>query len=328
MKNVVWIAFFTLHLSLCPVGAQTLTLVEMNCENLFDCEHDEGKNDEEFTPGGERQWTPARYWRKLNGVGKSLLSCADDLPDIVAIIEAENDKVLTDFTRKSLLRNAHYDFLMTDSPDLRGLDVALLYQPGSFKPLCYDAIEVTPLKSMRPTRDLFYVKGIAFETDTLHIFVVHAPSRYGGEIATIPHRRLVADRLCKALDELPVGANIVVTGDFNDYADSPSMRLLMSHGMHNVTKQAVGQNGARGTYRFQGEWRSIDHVLVSSAMVPLVDSVYINDAKFLLQRDQDYGGVKPYRTFNSGRYQRDGLSDHLPLVVRFRKQRPTLQRKP
>lgn len=300
-------------------SAQRLTLVEMNCENLFDCRHDEGKNDIEFTPEGEREWTPWRYWRKMNGVGKSLLSCADELPDIVALIEAENDSVMTDLTRRSLLRNAGYEFLMTQSPDLRGLDVALLYLPTSFQPLCYDAIEVTPLKKMRPTRDLFYVRGLAFGGDTIHLFVVHAPSRYGGENETIAHRLLVANRLGKAIDELPAGANIIVTGDFNDYAESPSMKVLMAHGLHNVTKQAVGHNGARGTYRYQGEWRSIDHVLVSSTMVPLVDSAYINDAKFLLQRDQEYGGMKPFRTYNFGRYQRGGLSDHLPLVVRFRK---------
>ena len=99
------------------------------------------------------------------------------------------------------------------------------------------------------------------------------------------------------------------------------MQLLMGHGLHNITKQAVGHNGARGSYRYQGAWRSIDHVLVSSTVVPMVDCIYINDAKFLLQRDEEYGGMKPFRTFSFSRYQRGGLSDHLPLVVRFKKRK-------
>ena len=83
-----------------------LTFVELNCENLFDCRHDSLKQDMEFTPEGGRHWTRTRYWHKLNQVGKEILSCADELPALVALCEVENDTVLHDLTRRSLLREA------------------------------------------------------------------------------------------------------------------------------------------------------------------------------------------------------------------------------
>ncbi len=312
--------------------ASLLTLVELNCENLFDCRHDSLKQDQEWLPASVRKWTPARYWRKVNNIGQVLISCTADsaarqLPDLIALVEVENDSVLRDLTRRSLLRQAGYEYLMTESPDLRGIDVALLYQPLSFRPVCYDCLSVTPLEGMRPTRDILYVRGEVVTGDTLHVFVVHAPSRYGGERATRPNRRLVADRLLQAVSEIrhtAPDARIIVAGDFNDYADSPALQHLADHGLYNVTAQAVGRsttgskrNRVRATYRYQGRWQSIDHVLCSSTLHSAVDMTFVNDAPFLLEEDKRYGGVKPLRTFNGYRYQR-GFSDHLPLVVRFR----------
>ena len=138
-----------------------LTLVELNCENMFDCKHDSLKDDTEWMPDGKRKWTPARYWRKLNHIGQEILSCQEDgVPDLVALVEVENDSVLFDLTRRSLLRRAGYDYLMTSSPDVRGIDVALLYQPMTFRPICYDYLSISPLEGMRPTRDVLYVHGL------------------------------------------------------------------------------------------------------------------------------------------------------------------------
>ena len=269
-----------------------LSLVELNCENLFDCRHDSLKQDMEWTPEGQRKWTPGRYWRKLNNIGQEILSCQQQgVPDLVALVEVENDSCLFDLTRRSLLRGAGYEYLMTQSPDLRGIDVALLYQPLSFRPICYDYLRVIPLEDMRPTRDILYVQGEVISGDTLHVFVVHAPSRFGGEKATRPNRLLVMQRLVEAIRLLPNDAN-------------------------NMTHQAQGTHGAMGTYRYEGQWRSIDHVLVSRALRDSVAQTYVNDSSFLLQEDKKYGGVKPLRTFNGLRYQR-GFSDHLPLVVCF-----------
>ncbi len=294
-----------------------LTFVELNCENLFDYSHDEGKEDMEFTPEGARRWTRTRYWRKLNNIGQELLSCSDQLPDLVALVEIENDSVMHDLTHRSLLRGAGYEYLMTCSPDVRGLDIALLYQPSRFRPVCYDQLAVPTEEGVRSTRDILYVEGETFQGDTLHVFVIHAPSRYGGELETRTRRYQVMNVLLSAL--LPLsGRKIIVAGDFNDYADSPSLRMLPDSLLVKVTRDAQGRHGhARGTYRYQGEWRSIDHILLSPSLVPQIDSVFINDAPFLLEPEETYGGWKPRRTFQGYRYQR-GYSDHLPLVVQFK----------
>ena len=295
-----------------------LTLVELNCENMFDCQHDSLKDDTEWMPDGKRKWTPARYWRKLNHIGQEILSCQQEgVPDLVALVEVENDSCLFDLTRRSLLRGAGYEYLMTQSPDVRGIDVALLYQPMTFRPICYDYLDVKPLEGMRPTRDILYVKGETLLGDTLHVFVVHAPSRYGGEKQSRPNRQLIADRLMSVVRQLPVDAKVIIAGDFNDGATDPALRFLEDNGLHNVTAKAMGSHGAKATYRYQGVWQSIDHVFVSTVLLNSVEQSFINDAPFLLEEDKKYGGVKPLRTYNGYRYQR-GFSDHLPLVVRFR----------
>ena len=295
-----------------------LTLVELNCENLFDCHHDSLKQDQEWMPEGKRKWTPARYWRKLNHIGQEILSCQQEgVPDLIALVEVENDSVIFDLTRRSLLRRAGYEYLMTESPDVRGIDVALLYQPMTFRLICYDYLDIKPLDGMRPTRDILYVKGETLKGDTLHIFVVHAPSRFGGEKQTRPNRQLVVDRVLGVVRQLPADAKVIVAGDFNDEATDPALRYLEDNGLHNVTAMAQGTHGAKATYRYQGLWQSIDHVFVTTVLFDSVEQTFINDAPFLLEEDKKYGGVKPLRTYNGYRYQR-GFSDHLPLVVRFR----------
>lgn len=308
------LSFIIFHLTSNSVAAQVF--VELNCENLFDTRHDEGKQDEEFTPEGSRRWTPTRYWRKLNATGQEILSCSEELPALVAIIEIENDTVARDLTRRSLLRNAGYEYLMTESHDVRGLDVALLYLPARFRPLCYDVLDVPTLPNMRPTRQILYVQGETQRRDTLHLFIVHAPSRYNGELETRPHRRQVTNILTAALDTL-ITKNVIVAGDFNDYADSPSLAALEATGLVNISAKATGASGrAKGTYRYHGEWQSLDHILLSPTLTERMDTVYINDATFLLEPENTYGGWKPRRTYNGYRYQR-GFSDHLPLVLRL-----------
>ena len=313
----ILMTYFSFLISHSETSAQSFSLVELNCENLFDCRHDSLKQDTEWLPASVHKWTPARYWRKVNNIGQEILSCQEEgLPDLVCLVEVENDSCLRDLTKRSLLRQAGYEYLMTESPDVRGIDVALLYQPMSFRPICYEYLNITPLPGMRPTRDILYVQGETLNRDTLHVFVVHAPSRFGGEHATRPNRRLVAERLTRAINLLPSEAKIIVAGDFNDYADSPALKFLQENGLHNVTANALGTHGAMGTYRYQGRWQSIDHVLVSTGLLSQLHDVFINDAQFLLAEDKKFGGVKPLRTYNGYRYQR-GFSDHLPLVVRF-----------
>ena len=305
--------------------AQTrLTIVELNTENLFDTRHDTLKNDYEFLPDSPRHWTRTKYWQKLNRIGQTIIACGEDssgwtLPDIVGLCEVENDSVLFDLTRQSLLRKARYEYVMTASNDTRGIDVALLYSPFSFRLIKADTIRVIPMKEMRPTRDILYVEGEIESGDTLHVFLLHAPSRMGGELYSRPFRKHVMEQLCNVIDSLRrqyVEPKLLVMGDFNDYADSPSLQLAYEHGLINVSAEAHGCNGAKGTYRYHGEWGSLDQILVSENLRSWVIDCRINDARFLLEEDTKYGGVKPRRNYNGMRFN-NGFSDHLPLVLRL-----------
>ena len=300
------------------------TFVELNCENLFDCRHDSLKNDTEFLPDGSYHWTRTRYWRKLNRVGQTIIACGVkgqswQLPDMVALCEVENDSVLHDLTRRSLLRNARYDYIMTCSPDERGIDVALVYSPFSFRLIRSHSVRVEPIKDMRPTRDILYASGVIASGDTLHVIVAHLPSRRGGERHSRPFRMAAADRVAAVADSVynvSKDAKIIIAGDFNDYANSASVRMLCGKRLKDISAEATGRNGAKGTYRYQGEWGSLDHILVSESLARNVVHCYINDAPFLVEPDEKYGGVKPRRNYLGPRYQ-NGFSDHLPLVATF-----------
>ena len=306
--------FLTLILS------SLLTFMELNCENLFDTRHDSLKNDLEFLPDGSYKWTPYRYWAKLNHLGQEIVAQSDPVPDFVAMCEVENDSVMFDLTKRSLLRNAGYEYVMTSSPDERGIDVALLYQPASFALLHSHSIRIKPLPDTRPTRDILYASGLLITGDTLHIFVVHAPSRRGGEQASRPYRLLVASQLAEAVDSVYAisrDAKIIIAGDFNDYADSPALQYLYEHHLINISSDAQGSHGAKATYRWHGEWRSLDQILCSPSLAARKQSCVIGDLPFLLEDDEKYGGKKPYRTYLGPRYL-GGYSDHLPLVVQLK----------
>lgn len=299
-----------------------LLIVELNCENLFDTEHDSLKNDLDFTPDGSYHWTRHRYWQKVNRTAQTILSCGADsaetaLPDLIGLCEVENDSVMVALTRRSLLRKARYEYVMAASPDQRGIDVALIYQPFSFRLLHSTSFRVPPIRGMKPTRDILYATGQVISGDTLHVFVVHAPSRSGGEAASRPFRKHVANFLATELDSIrnaTPDARFIIMGDFNDNASEASLQLLRQHGLTDASSNAQGRNGAKGTYRYHGAWGSLDHILVSENMSKDIVECHINDAEFLLEEDKKYGGVKPRRNYTGPRYN-NGFSDHLPLVL-------------
>ena len=173
---------------------------------------------------------------------------------------------------------------------------------------------------MRPTRDILFVSGLLLGGDSLHVFVVHAPSRRGGETVSRPFRMQVAKQLNEAVDSiytLSKEASIIVAGDFNDYSDSPALLSLRAGSrLTEVSQQATGRHGAKATYRWHGEWRSLDHILCSPPVSRCSVECYVGDLPFLMEEDERYGGYHPKRTYLGPRYL-GGYSDHLPLVFRF-----------
>ncbi|MCH4147114.1 MAG: endonuclease [Prevotella sp.] len=300
------------------------TFVELNCENLFDCVHDSLKDDMEFLPDSYRHWNHYKYWQKIDHIGQEIIACGEDgddwsLPDLVALCEVENDSVMTDLTKRSLLRKAGYEYVMTNSPNERGIDVALLYSPLSFAFINSRSVRINPLKDMRPTRDILYVSGRIITGDTLHVFVVHAPSRFGGEKLTRPYRMLVCEKLSEAIDSvyrITPNAKILIAGDFNDSYDGKPMKKLYESKVIDVSAEAKGSHGAKGSYRYHGHWESIDHILCSSSLKDSFLDCRIADFPFLLEEDDKYGGVHPKRSYYGAKFK-NGFSDHLPLIAKF-----------
>lgn len=299
------------------------SLLQFNCENLFDCQHDEGFDDYEYVDGGTRHWTPHRYWKKLNDVSRVVLASVETggkLPDLVALCEVENDSVMTSLTHRAMLRNVGYDYLMTSSADKRGVDVALLFQPSSFQPIRHCSLRVPLLPGMRPTRDILYVAGRVLTGDTLHVFVVHAPSRLGGVAHSTPFRVQVAKRLLASVDSvraLSPQARIIVAGDFNDESSDRALQLLAENGLSDVPPTIDKASGAKGTYRYKGKWQSIDHVLVGRDLIGCVTGCSIPVVPYMIEPDPTYGGIRPKRTYYGGRYL-GGCSDHLPLLLQMK----------
>ena len=312
---ILGLTFLFLFLPIRTEAQEPFRVMFWNVENLFDTQDDPKKNDNEFLPDATRHWTYFRYRDKLKNLAKGIIaSGADYVPDLVGLCEVENDSCLYDLTRRSPLREAGYRYVMTDSPDQRGIDVALLYQRGSFRLIQHQSIRI-PSKQVKkaPTRDILHVVGKVVSGDSIDVFVCHFPSRSGGKAQSEPHRRLVAEVLKHTVDsvmQVRKKPSILVMGDFNDSPTGASMKKLCSDGrLVNLMKDKE-----EGTYRYRGEWETIDHFLVSENLSP--KNVEILRHPFLLEEDEKYGGDKPFRTYQGMKYQ-GGFSDHLPIVLDF-----------
>ena len=297
-------------LPLTSVHGQRFRVATWNIENAFDTVHDEGKDDLEFLPHAERRWHSGRYWRKLRGITQTL--AAMELPALVGFQEVENDTVLRDLTRRTALWSAHYKYVITDSPDERGVDVALLYNPKVFSLLSWHAVRIPSQEhGLRPTRDILVANGMV-GNDTLHVCVVHLPSRRNNDTATRQNRALAVNTLCNILDSLK-GRKVMIMGDFNA---APGDEIFTSLSQRLITLMPTDRkilNDKRGTYYFRGVWGYLDHILVS----PELHRHSLGKATecrfpWLLRTEKQI----PHRTYGGTSYL-GGLSDHLPLSVEF-----------
>lgn len=299
-----------------------LTLVQFNCENLFDCTHDSLKQDIEYTPEGNRHWTEWKYRRKADNIAQELIGCCgqDTLPDLITLCEVENDSVMLRLTRRTALARLGYKYIMTRSRDKRGIDVALIYNVMSFRPISQQSITPDDNHPEHPLRDILYVAGETATGDTLHIMAVHAPSKFGSKKASEARRMVVMRKIVETADSIRrsnANARIIVSGDINDGAGSTSLSFLESHALINSTRGATGRYGAKGSYKYQGKWESIDHILVSPNIHSHIINSYIGDAPYLMQKDTKFGGMKPRRSSIGYRFDPGGYSDHLPVVIKI-----------
>lgn len=307
-----------------------------NFENLFDTLDSPNTNDSEFTPNGSNNYTGAIYREKLDHLAEVVSQLGvEKTPDGAAILgigEIENRSVLEDFVKHPLVEKRNYQIVHYDSPDKRGVDVGMIYNPKYFT--------VTESRNINPnlfndkgdtvfTRDILFVKG-QFRGEELFVFVNHWPSRRGGEKATAPLREgaaKVCKRLIDSITAINPNAKIVLMGDLNDNPNDPSCKniLLAKANMDEVTPTSMFNPSWNfykqgiGTLAHRDVWGLFDQIILSYGFTQKVQAGYffhefqVFNKPFLISKEGQYKGY-PWRTFSGSQYI-GGYSDHFPTYL-------------
>lgn len=316
------------------VKSYDFRVMTYNVENLFDTFDDTLKNDEDFLPWGMNKWNKERYQTKLKRTFKVIANVSEwDYPALIALTEVENQTVLEDLISATPLSESDYGIIHEESPDARGIDVALLFRKSLFRPINHEAINVSMIDNPSfKTRDILYVQGIVNEYDTLHFFVAHFPSRRGGEAESEPKRILAATILRKKCDSILIlqpQANIIITGDFNDDPANTSIHEVL-RGSDNEANMKEGDffnmmydayKKGYGTYKYQSSWNMLDQYIISPALLNSNNNIYtttqsarIFQPDWLSVKDDNHPGNKPFRTYSGPNYM-GGYSDHYPVYM-------------
>ncbi|MCH2232856.1 MAG: endonuclease/exonuclease/phosphatase family protein [Crocinitomicaceae bacterium] len=303
-----------------------------NVENLFHPTDDPDKSDEEFTKEGTRYWTFNRYKQKLANIGKTVIAVGEwEPPAIIGLCEVENIQCLEDLVYTSPLKKWNYKIVHEESRDNRGIDVALIYRADLITEISHEAIQLNFPNSTRPSRDILYFKGSTAK-DTVHFFVNHWPSRYGGQLETEGKRNYAAEVLKSKFDSLRsdnANAKVLAMGDFNDHPDDDSMEEIL---MAKKAAKGLGksdlinmiwqyEDDGLGTHKYQHEWGVLDQIVITPAFLNDTNRIHTNmkAAKifmgdFLLEAEKDGVGKTPNRTYIGFQFH-GGYSDHLPIFV-------------
>lgn len=314
-KTLILIILFAFPAISC--AQDSINIMFWNLENYFDYFDDPNTNDDQFTPMGEYHWTKKKFQTKRNSIAKTIMAAGGDegeYPVIVGLAEVENLPVLNRLLSETPLSKLEYQVIHRNSPDKRGIDVAILYREGCFRPSMIKTLRVKMPPGRNPTRDILYVKGDMGEKQ-YHIFVIHWPSKSGGEKFSYPGRMAAAETLSAVTDSLIMNIenpNIIVMGDFNDTPDSDAVRHLTSHGLSSLAIPLFEKG--MGTIKYQGKWEMIDQFVTARHMARLKMNIF--DPGFLLEEDIKNLDVKPYRTYLGPVYH-GGISDHLPIILRI-----------
>ena len=319
-----------------PRGNKAARIMFYNVENLFDITHDSLKRDQEFLPDGIKRWDTNKYWAKQHKIAKVITAVGGwEMPAIVGLAEIENIHVLINLAHHTQLKNTQYLIVHHESPDRRGIDVALLYRKEKFKLLFDSAISIRfPFDTNSRTRDILYVKGVLLGVDTMHLIVSHWPSKYGGAFVTIPKRMYVAQQIRLLADSI-LGANsnakILIMGDLND----APLEKSLTEGLRAVPPDTSSndslfnimlplQSIGVGTHFYKGatgaEWNIIDQFIVSRPLYVASQGLGIKERKahifkapFLMEQNES-GLSIPNRSYIGMKYH-GGYSDHLPIYL-------------
>ncbi len=339
-KTILFILIITVGLNVksnTQNNAQKYKMVAVgfyNLENLFDTENDTLINDEEFLPQGARAWTTERYQEKSANMAYVISQIGIENVkqglSILGVSEIENRRVLEDLVKQPAIADRKYEIIHYNSPDGRGVDVGLLYNPKHFRPLHSIAIPLMIFDEgvRRNTRDVLYIKGM-METDTLHILVNHWPSRGGGPV-TVKHRNSGA-KLCRnvidSINQVVPNSKVIVMGDLNDDPTNESIKsyLRAVSNIKDVKKTGIFNpyedmfRRGLGSNAYQDAWSLFDQVIISKGLCDKDNDGYsyfkanIFNKAFLVQPSGQYKGY-PFRTFSGDKYQ-GGYSDHFPSYI-------------
>jgi len=306
-----------------------------NLENLFDTINDPNINDEEFLPEGSYKWTGERYKKKLINMSEVISQIGGEFvkggPIIMGLTEVENINVVEDLINSPALKPMNYGIVHYDSPDKRGIDVALIYQKQYFTVTNSSAVKLTIAgRDNFFTRDQLVVSGI-FDGEPLHIIVNHWPSRSGGEKRSAPLRNAAA-KLCRSIVDsimkIDINSKIIVMGDLNDDPTNESLvkyfkakgdfKKVGTGDMYNPMYKMFKKDGI-GSLAYRDSWNLFDQIIVSSGLIGNDKSTYkfyksfVFNKKFLTQSEGAYSGY-PFRTYAGGVYA-GGYSDHFPTYI-------------
>lgn len=310
-------------------GKRMFGVAFYNLENLFDTINNNGNYDLEFSPEGKNNWDGTKYWHKINNMAYAISRFKTKTtpmgPALIGVSEIENRTVLEDLVKADALKDLNLQIVHHDSPDLRGVDVGLLYNPRFFQ-----LINVTnhPLTTVNfKTRDQMCVVGL-LGGKRVGVIVNHWPSRRGGEksvasrVAAANLTRHIADSLL-AIDPT---MGIIIMGDLNDDPSDKSCAITLGAvkkadmckpgGLYNPFWRML-EKGI-GSYIYRGGWDLFDQIIVNYNLVSGDAGLKFYDAKvlnfeFLKQPDGQYKGY-PWRTFASGAWS-GGYSDHFPTEI-------------
>lgn len=327
MRYFIWIMLLLPSLYGYGQKKKHYTVMFYNVENLFDTKDDSLKMDEEFTPDGGKAWKTSRYHQKLENLANTIASVNEkDLPEIIGLCEVENKTVLEDLIRQKPLLKKDYCLVHEESPDVRGIDCALIYRRKEFEVITHKAIPVVFEDKRIKTRDILYVRGKLRKNQLVHIYINHWPSRRGGEEKS-EYKRIRAAQTLKAhiktvLDVDP-NARIIIMGDFNDFPDNTSIRDTLGVKHHRPLYEkgfyyllSKYYTDTIGSYMYKGNWNLIDHLIVSHSLMnwdnnkfyTKIDFAHVYKRSFLI--DPKTGG--PKHTYIGNKYI-GGTSDHLPV---------------
>lgn len=323
---------FSLFFGLCIAQKETqkIRIVFYNPENIFDTINNPNTNDEEFLPEGKNKWDSKKYDIKLRHIARVVNEINDGKgADIVGFSEIENKNVLEDLTTKTELKKYKYGIVHYDSPDERGIDVALIYKKDIYSVNDSKAFNIHfPFDTIERTRDILLVKGTV-NKNKLYILVNHWPSRRGGEIESESKRVFVAERVRQIVDSISKkesDVSFVIMGDLNDTPKNKSVKEGLKATSDSTTSKATNlfnlverlEKEGKGSHYYKGEKNMLDNLIVSTNLIGGKKLfVYANggtifEQDWLMERHPKSGEIQPFRTFVGPKFI-GGYSDHLPV---------------